>query len=573
MMKKTLRLLSVLLAGVLLLSTSALACTGLYVGKDVSDQGTYILARSEDQGQSDYNKMFLVQPRVDNVPGRFIEDTATGFKIPLPDTTWQYTYVPDYTRGDDGMYPGSCTNEYGVSITGTVSTRTCDAWRAADPFIEPGLREAILPAAVAAVATSARNAVDVLFGYVDEYGSEEANTVMICDQNEAWYVEIYSGHHYCAMKMPDDQIAVFGNHIMIGLVDPNATPEDGFIYSDGLFELIDQLGLAVKEGDLYHLAKSLTQSTRRDYDNMRNWGGMKLMAPSLLEAEYPEYDLNTFYPLFYTPDKKVSVLDVMDVYRYRYEGTPLDVTLEGQSGNRVIATPNSSQIHILQTFPDWPTQCAAIDWIALGNTEHSVFIPFFSGITDTAAAYKVDGDTYNPQGAYWRFKRICTLAELDRSLYSESTRAFWKQQEAYMYQEMIDAAPTMIAKYAESREAGAAYVTELGIQMAEREMRFSDNLFAKLYTAVMHNTARAADRIQAFMADVPLRHVAETKGYTISWNAADGSTTISKDGVSYTLTPESYVCKVSGKEDITLTHYVYVQDGVTYIPMDFADSL
>ena len=208
-MKKTLRILSVLLAGTMLLSTSALACTGVYVGKDVSDQGTYLLARSEDQGQSDYNKMFLVQPRVDNVPGRFIEDTATGFKIPLPDTTWQYTYVPDYTRGDDGMYPGSCTNEYGVSITGTVSTSTCEKWEEADPFIEPGLREAILPAAVAAVATSARNAVDVLLGYVDEYGSEEGNTVMICDQNEAWFVEIYSGHHYCAMKMPDDQVAVF----------------------------------------------------------------------------------------------------------------------------------------------------------------------------------------------------------------------------------------------------------------------------------------------------------------------------------------------------------------------------
>ena len=324
-MKKSIRLLSIVLAGVMLLSTSALACTGVYVGKDVSDQGTYIIARSEDQGQSDYNKMFLVQPHVDNVPGRYIEDTATGFRIPLPATTYQYTYVPDYTRGDDGMYPGSCTNEYGVSVTGTVSTSTCDAWRSADPFIEPGLREAILAAAVAAVSKTAREAVDVLLGYVDEYGSEEGNTVMINDQNEAWYIEIYSGHHYCAMKMPDDKVAVYGNQNMIGLVDPNATAEDGYIYSDGLFDLIDELGLAVKEGELYHLAKSVTNNTRRDSSNMRNWGGMKLLAPS----QAGEYDTDTFYPLFYSPDEKVSVLDVMDIYRNRYEGTELDVTLEG----------------------------------------------------------------------------------------------------------------------------------------------------------------------------------------------------------------------------------------------------
>lgn len=569
-MKKTLRILSVLLAGTMLLSTSALACTGVYVGKDVSDQGTYLLARSEDQGQSDYNKMFLVQPRVDNVPGRFIEDTATGFKIPLPDTTWQYTYVPDYTRGDDGMYPGSCTNEHGVSITGTVSTSTCEKWEEADPFVEPGLREAILPAAVAAVATSARNAVDVLLGYVDEYGSEEGNTVMICDQNEAWFVEIYSGHHYCAMKMPDDQVAVFGNHNMIGLVDPKATPEDGYIYSEGLFELIDELDLAVKEGELYHLAKSVTGNTREPYNNMRNWGGMKLLAPSLAGDTY---DNDNFYPLFYAPDEKVSVLDVMDIYRYRYEGTPIDVNLEGQEGNRVISTTNSSQIHILQTFSDWPAQCSAINWIALGNGEHTVFVPFFSGITDTAEAYKVDGDTYNPQGAYWMFKRLCTLGQLDRDLYGNGVRAFWKQQEALMYQQMLDAAPTMLAKYAESREAGAAYVTGLGIQMSEWEMKLSNNLYQKLLTCVTHNINRRADRIETFLPDVPLRQIAESKGYTVTWNAADGSTTITKGAVSYTITPEEYTCKVAGGEDIELTHYAYVNDGVTYIPMDFADTL
>lgn len=569
-MKKSVRILSVALAGTLLLSTSALACTGVYVGKDVSDQGTYIIARSEDQSQGDYNKMFLVQPRVENVPGRYIEDTATGFKIPLPDTTYKYTYVPDYTRGDDGMYPGSCTNEYGVSISATVSTSTCAAWEEADPFVEPGLREAILAAAVAAVSTNAREAVDVLTGYVDQYGSEEGNTVMITDQSEAWIVEIYGGHQYCAMKMPDDKVAVFGNQNMIGLVDPKATPEDGYIYSDGLFALIDQLGLAVKEGELYHLAKSVTNNTREDYNNMRNWAGMTILAPS----QAGEYDTNTFYPLFYSPDEKVSVLTVMDIYRNRYEGTPLDVTLPGQEENRVIGTERSSQIHILQTFPDWPAYCSSIDWLALGNAEHSVFIPFFSGITDTAAAYHVDGDTYDPAGAFWMFKRICTIAEQNRTLYGQGVKDFWKQQEERMYQTMLEEAPVMLAKYQESREAGDAYATQLGIQMSEYEMKLSDNLYAKLLTTMMHNTGLAAGKAPTqFLPDVPLRDAAEAKGYTVTWNSADGSTTLTKGNISYTVTPESYICKVSGGEDLELTHYCYTKDGLTYIPMDFANRL
>ena len=576
-MKKSLRVLSVVLAGSMLLSSSALACTGVYVGKDASTDGSYMIARSEDQSNGAYNKMFYVQPRVENEPGRYLEDTANGFKLPLPATTYKYNYVPDYTRGDDGMYPGSCTNEYGVSVTATVSTSTCEAWEKEDPFVEPGLREAILAATVAAVAKTAREGVEALLGYVDEYGSEEGNTVMITDQKEAWIVEIYGGHQYCAMKMPDDQVAVFGNHNMIGLVDPKATPEDGFYYSKGLFETIDKLGLAAKEGELYHLAKSVSNNIREDSSNMRNWAGMTILAPS----KAGEYKSDEFYPLFYTPDQKVSALTVMDIYRNRLEGTPLDVTLPGQENNRVIGTERSSQIHVLQTFPDWPAECAAIDWLCLGNAQHSVFIPHFSGITDTAAAYKVDGEVYDPNGAFWMFKRLCTLAEQDRTLYSKGVMDFWDLQEQIMYDEMMAAAETMQAKYAESRAAGDAYVTELGIQTAEREMGLTHNLYANLLTTMMFNTGRAAGRpLETFMADVPLRQVAEYKGYDVTWTS--NSVTITKGATSYTFAPnddpaffypQGYACTDAAGNAVELSTYAYIRDGVTYVPMDFANSL
>ena len=567
-MKKTVRFFTAFMAAILLLgSVSASACTGVYVGKDVSDQGTIIIARSEDQAWGDVNKRYMVQERVENVSGRYIEDKETGFQLPLPPTTYKYTYTPDYTQGG-GMYPAMCSNEYGVNVSATVSTSPCEKLEQADPFVEAGIAEATMATGVGAVSKTAREAVEVLLNYIDTYGASQGNTVMMSDQNEAWIVEIYSAHHYCAMKMPDDMVAVFGNHNMIGLVDPKATPEDGYIYSEGLFELIDQLGLAVKEGELYHLAKSVDENARQPYNNMRNWAGMRILAPS----QAGEYNGDAFYPLFYQPDQKVSVLTVMEVYRDRLEDTPLDVTLEGQEKNRVIGTQKSSQIHILQSFPDWPASCSSITWLCLGNAEHSVFIPTFSGITDTASAYKVDGDTYDGDGAFWKCKRICTLAEQDREVYSQGVRDFWKQQEELMYQEMLDAAPTMLAKYAESRETGERYVTELGIQMSERTFRYSDNLYRKLATTLIHNTGLGRTPV-TFLPDVPLRQIAESKGYTVTWNAADGSTTVTKGNVTYTITPEEYTCKVSGGEDIELTHYAYVYDGVTYIPMDFANTL
>ncbi|MFR8335009.1 MAG: C69 family dipeptidase [Oscillospiraceae bacterium] len=161
-----------------------------------------------------------------------------------------------------------------------------------------------------------------------------------------------------------------------------------------------------------------------------------------------EYETGTFYPLFYQPDGKVSVLDLDGALPQPAGGHSLDVTQPGQEGNRVIGTQKSSQIHLIQTFPEWPASCSAITWLCLGNAEHSVFIPSFSGITDTAAAYQVDGDTYDGDGAFWKCKRICTLAEQDRATYSQGVRDFWSQQEGLMYREMVDAAPIMLEQAA-----------------------------------------------------------------------------------------------------------------------------
>ena len=51
MKMRKLKLVALAMTLVMVLSTaSAFACTGAYVGKDVSTDGTTIIARSEDQG-------------------------------------------------------------------------------------------------------------------------------------------------------------------------------------------------------------------------------------------------------------------------------------------------------------------------------------------------------------------------------------------------------------------------------------------------------------------------------------------------------------------------------------------
>ena len=281
-MKKSRVLAFAMVLTMLLGTTSAFACTAVYVGKDVSTDGSTIIARSEDQGTGAYNKMFFVVDRVENVPGRTLDDIQ-GFSYPLPATTYKHTIVPDYSAGGDGPYFGACTNEYGLSISGTVTAEGRAELEDVDPLVAGGLREAVLPGLVAATCKTAKEGVERLAEVIEQYGSEENNVIMLADQKEAWIFEVYSGHLWAAQKMPTDKVAVFGNQYMIGEVDPTDT--ENFMYHKDLFTTAADNGWTVEENGKVHLAKTFA-CPRDIYSNMRTWMGHRLLAPSSIGEEY-----------------------------------------------------------------------------------------------------------------------------------------------------------------------------------------------------------------------------------------------------------------------------------------------
>ena len=152
MKKHVTRLFVSCLAAFLLLNSvgSALACTGVYVGKDVSADGSIIIGRCEDIGAV-YDKLQTYVPASDEADRTM--DDINGFSYPLPAHTYGYTQMEDHPDAGDGLYAAVCVNEKGVAITGTVTAYGCDAWGEADPFVEDGLREAVIPCLAAATAS------------------------------------------------------------------------------------------------------------------------------------------------------------------------------------------------------------------------------------------------------------------------------------------------------------------------------------------------------------------------------------------------------------------------------------
>ena len=151
--------------------------------------------------------------------------------------------------------------------------------------------------------------IDIL----NEKGAAEGNIFTISDKDEVWYIEIYTGHRFAAYKVPDNAVAVFPNCFMLGYVDLNNA--ESYVASKDLIEFAKQNGFYQEYNGKFHAALSYSEPIsggNRD----RVWAGQNFLGHAV------DYDAPVF-DLFFTPDdgEKISVKDVMELQRYRNEGT------------------------------------------------------------------------------------------------------------------------------------------------------------------------------------------------------------------------------------------------------------
>ena len=224
-MKKRKKLLqTICLAALIMLlactgAVQASACTAVYVGSEASADGTVIMAKSNDY-QDVWANYVTITERVENKPGRTmpVDNDKTVFAT-LPDTTYRYTSTPWMASATAANGLGSdatvCTNEYGVAMIMSITSFSNEAALNADPLVEHGLSEFTAVDLVTCQSATAREGVEVLLSLIDTYGSSEVNIALIADQKEAWYVEMYNGHQYAAVKLPDDKVCAFGNEFSL----------------------------------------------------------------------------------------------------------------------------------------------------------------------------------------------------------------------------------------------------------------------------------------------------------------------------------------------------------------------
>ena len=295
--------------------------------------------------------------------------------------------------------------------------------------------------------------------------------------------------------MPDDEIGVSANAGRIRQID--LSDPDRFMASANVTSLAEELGFWSKEsGGPFEFCYAYADRTSM-WARRREWRVLSRLAPGLrLNPESENY------PFSVKPEKKVTVSDLLAIFRDTYEGTPYDMTRTLTAVNRkgetvkspvaspfmngdlrlllrvprerTICSPASTYLQITQSRASLPDPIGGVVWLGYDNPATTPHTPFYIGISQMPDSYMVDGRwAYRRDCAWWAYRTVSKLALFRWQDMTKDIEDVWKgiedrafadqvrfEQEALAaYQKDPAGARQMLTKYSRERaeEAVAAY--------------------------------------------------------------------------------------------------------------------
>lgn len=486
-MKKTKRTVAVLFAIIFVFSTtlSSFGCTGLYVGSDYSQNGSTYYGRSEDS-KIDSCKIFGIAEARDWPAGSMYTSQENKFTMPMPSHTHRYTYCKDTPQNQEGFraceaYGEVGVNEFGVSISATVSTDYNKAAEEADPLKEEdGICEFNLPSVILGKATTARDAVEYLAKIIDEYGSGECNSLMIGDANEVWYFEIVSGHQYAAVKLPSNKVSVQPNITLLRSIDVNDT--ENVIVSKNLVKLAEDHGFLQKdEQGRIDVAKTYAPVHVSTGCESRFWQGTHYLNAAYADT-LSDKTTSDERQLLFDADRKLSTLEVLRLLAYRGEGTKYD---SNKTGCYAIGNNRQEEVHVMEVRNGMPNDLATLQWLGMADGEFTIYLPYYTTLlTEVNPRYNEESRTYVEGSINWAFSRINKLCydtrKKEKKDIGENIRKYFEayQQSLIEQQPAIDQA--MLAYLGESKELATQKANEIGKKISEQTFHVADGVLKEL---------------------------------------------------------------------------------------------
>jgi dipeptidase len=381
-------LLAVVVLGLLLVQGVAAACTTIIVGKDLTPDGSVLIAHNEEDSGT-IVQHYAVTPAGTGGP---YELWSTGsVDVPSPSAKYIGSWVYDKAAIPGDFIGG--VNQYQVAIYNNMAYSheyPEDPWA-----VNPGgviWTEFNLLATMQA--KSAREAVETM-GLLSEtrgLSCDPGTMFGIADPKEGWFIEIARGGQWVAQRVGDGEAAMQANCFRIGEVDFGDTDHSDFMWSSNLIGFAEDKGWYDSESgtvfnwaNVYGEAASLTNPSNVVRE---------IMVQRYLDASAPV-----------TPKTLMSILSS------HYEGTMYDKSdgyakTPHSTGVRTECR-TSTQVSEVTQLRGWlPADIGAVVWMSMKTPCSSIYLPWYLGITKVPAAYTVGTDTVKEGSAWWAFEDL-----------------------------------------------------------------------------------------------------------------------------------------------------------------------
>jgi dipeptidase len=419
-----------------------LGCTSILAGRLATTDGSVMTAHTCD---GNYRQWVNIVPHAQHYEGgtakvymgKMHTETSTDpqnitEKGEVPDVKETYAFL-------NTAYP--CMNEHQLAIGETTIGGKKELFNSSGVFMIEEIERLLLERC-----TTAREAIKLAGQLVKEYGyGDWGECITIADKREVWQFEIFGsglrekGAIWAAARIPDDHIGISANIPRIGELDLKNL--DRYLASDNVISYAVEKGWwDPKSGEPFKFWKAY--SGQKPF-SIREFYVFSRLAPSLnLSMEAEEL------PFSVKPDNKVSVRDLLKMYRETYEGTEYDMTKnllveDRKSGGmaksplanpwmsrdiftllntlkpgvverwRTIAISGCAYATVLQCRGWLPDPVGGVCWFAFDNPAQSARIPIFAGVTELPPSFEVCAQhRFRTDSAAWAFRRANRLATI-----------------------------------------------------------------------------------------------------------------------------------------------------------------
>ena len=490
---------------------SRFACTTMIVGKNASIDGSVIIAHSDDD---------VADERLIQVPGRtwdlsdpaqknrpiYYDNASLG-----PNTDFNSTDIRRYIGNSRG--PGYQTqsegyaeskplgfipqvknthsyfdSNYGVMNEYNLMIGECTCGAKNQPGPDQNKRlfySGELSRIALERCTTAREAIILMSQLIAQYGYYgTGETLLIGDANEGWVMEMAayemdgSDGIWVAQRVEDDQYFVAANEFRIRDIKKGTTTDyygissfdDNEVwYSLNLFDVAKANNWNILNDTIDWLSSvSWGEYSHPYYSLRRVWRAFSKVAPSSSLPSKLENGYSREYPFSLKPEKKLSVLDIADVYRDHYEGTEFDLTKgdaaapwdnpvryennpdQGDSFNLNIYHPKGAwerPLSIYRCGMMWINQAKKINndtigfsWIGLDRPVANCLMPFFSKMQNLPARIQTMNlldFQFNGDSAWWAFNFVANQANNNFNYMMQDVKQLQQELESIAYKKVF----------------------------------------------------------------------------------------------------------------------------------------